>query len=540
MATYLTTDFADFSTCSASDCGDWTCRYNDSTGWAVSGGDLSLISGKANDHSSLTWDDLDGDSTRNNIEVLMKVSLNTSDVLHYPLILRGSGADESPTAFLLYISPTANRLRVSYVAGSDTIVEVQSATVTIDPSNEYWVRFRVNSSGPTTVQAKIWLTSAGDPESGGEPAWQVNTTTSSGPTAGGWNGLHAYGSSQPTHTVKQIGFGTNGDTAPWTAASGYTMPAVVGAFTLTGNATGLTAQRKLTADAAAFTLTGVAANFLRGYSLAANVGTFTFTGNDTGLTVQRRLTADKQTYTLTGNDATLTHTQAGSYTLTADAGSFSLTGNAANLVAARKLTAEFAQYTLTGQAAGLAIGRVLTADVGTFTLTGLDVAFTAPKKLIAEFGSFALSGNSANLLYSGAQQTAQRPAGGTTAVSGARRQKLILVERVEDVEDLIEQVQEIVKTEPRKKLQTKVKKPSKTVQEAPETAVDWLSYYGNLVTSLRDRQRAESLQRQIARNAEILGKIIEMRANNARLAAEAKILAIQQEEDEFLLLLMAA
>jgi hypothetical protein len=114
-------------------------------------------------------------------------------------------------------------------------------------------------------------------------------------------------------------------------AGAYTLTAETAAFTLTGNAAGLTVARTLTAETAAFTLTG----------------------NDAGLTVARKLTADTATFTLTGNDANLVYTPVGTYTLTADTAAFTLTGNAAGLTVARVLTAESGAFALTGNAATL-------------------------------------------------------------------------------------------------------------------------------------------------------------------------------------------
>lgn len=67
------------------------------------------------------------------------------------------------------------------------------------------------------------------------------------------------------------------------------------------------------------------------YTLALDCGVYTLTGNAVGLTVQRKLTADAGTYSLTGNDLTLTYAPSGDYTLGLDAGVYTLTGNAVTL-----------------------------------------------------------------------------------------------------------------------------------------------------------------------------------------------------------------
>lgn len=92
--------------------------------------------------------------------------------------------------------------------------------------------------------------------------------------------------------------------------SPYTITAVTGSFTLTGQATGLTAQRKI----------------------AANTASYGLTGNAAGLAVQRRMAAATGAFTLTGNSVTLSHATAGAYTMTAATGTFAITGSDATLI----------------------------------------------------------------------------------------------------------------------------------------------------------------------------------------------------------------
>lgn len=114
-------------------------------------------------------------------------------------------------------------------------------------------------------------------------------------------------------------------------SSGYTLTASVGAFTLTGNATGLKAARKLVGTTNSYALTGNAAGLRRGMRLAASVGAFTLTGVAAGLRAARVLQASVGTYALTGNAAGLTYAPITGYTLTAGVGEFTLTGVDAQL-----------------------------------------------------------------------------------------------------------------------------------------------------------------------------------------------------------------
>jgi hypothetical protein len=140
----------------------------------------------------------------------------------------------------------------------------------------------------------------------------------------------------------------------FTADPGKVIVTTAGAFTLTGVASGLTAQRSLTATVGPLDLTGTTTNLNRGYVLGSTVGTHSLTGTTTGLTAQRLLTSETGTFALTGVAADLTYTPAGStYNLDVDAGSFTFTGNTTGLVAARLLSPSVAAFALTGVDADL-------------------------------------------------------------------------------------------------------------------------------------------------------------------------------------------
>jgi hypothetical protein len=122
-------------------------------------------------------------------------------------------------------------------------------------------------------------------------------------------------------------------------------------FTLTGQTTGLTASRLLTAaQGGPFTLTGQAAGLAAARVLLAAQGSFTLTGQDAGFAASRLLTAGQGSFVLTGQDAGLAKT----FTMIAAQGSF----------------------TLTGQDAGLSRTRVLLAAQGSFAFTGYDAILT--------------------------------------------------------------------------------------------------------------------------------------------------------------------
>lgn len=196
MATYGTSDFADFP-------GDWTEQYNTAGTFSVSSGDLTLDAGATNDWRALTWNDLDGDSNRANIEVLALIRFTSlSSTTQYPLIVRGSGGDETATLYAVGVSTTSSYIR--YCSGSDTPVLVGNYAVSYTANTDYRIRFRVNG---IAVQLKIWADGSGEPGS-----WDIDVTDSM-VSAAGWNGVSKYSTSGAC-TWKALSYGTNGDTAP--------------------------------------------------------------------------------------------------------------------------------------------------------------------------------------------------------------------------------------------------------------------------------------------------------------------------------------
>lgn len=362
MATY-------FNDCSSVT--GWSERIKTGRGWASSGGSIEIIAGGSTDWNYLTLDAVE-DGNHANVEILAKYTTPSSlSSARYPLVVRGAGSDESATGYSIRVSSSA--IRIYYCSGSDTPTQVTSATAsfTFSTSTTYWIRFRANS---TSLKARAWA------DGGSEPGTWGLDVTDSNVTSAGWNGLSDYSTTTNGGTVDQIGFGTNGDTAPSSAGGG-----------------GAT----LTADSGSYAITGTDVSLKTGRALTAESGTYTVNGTDVSLAVGRKLTADSGAYSLTGTDVTLTYQPAGGYTLALDSGSYTLTGTAATLKASRNLTADSGAYTLTGTDVTLTRGFKITADSGTYTLTGSNVAFARTYRLPADSGTYTLSGSPVSLSWSG-------------------------------------------------------------------------------------------------------------------------------------------
>jgi hypothetical protein len=131
----------------------------------------------------------------------------------------------------------------------------------------------------------------------------------------------------------------------------YSITADSGTFTLTGQATGLLADRTIAAGQGSYTLTGQATGLLKGHTLTAGQGSYTLSGQSTGLLKNS--------------------------TIAAGQGSVTLSGQSAGLLVGRKVAAEQGSYTLSGQDTGLKAGRKISLDEGTFAVSGQDVTLTA-------------------------------------------------------------------------------------------------------------------------------------------------------------------
>jgi hypothetical protein len=153
----------------------------------------------------------------------------------------------------------------------------------------------------------------------------------------------------------------------------------------------------LTATQASFTLTGEAAGLTAQRKIAAAQQSYTLTGESTGLKTARKITAAQASFALTGKDATLMKSGVSGYTLTAAQGSFTLTGEATNLLAGRKLTAVQASFTETGEAVGLYAARKLPAAQAAFALTGEAALFHLTRRIAVEYAAFTLTGEAVTL-----------------------------------------------------------------------------------------------------------------------------------------------
>lgn len=151
----------------------------------------------------------------------------------------------------------------------------------------------------------------------------------------------------------------------------------------------------LTADSAAYTVSGTAASLERSLKLVAASASYAITGTAASLKIARKIVADAAAYTCTGSPATLRITRR----IDAASGAVACTGTTASITIARMLPAAAGSFAVTGTAAAVKIARRIAADSGSFAWTGFDAGFSSSnnKTIIAENGSFVCTGTNAAL-----------------------------------------------------------------------------------------------------------------------------------------------
>jgi hypothetical protein len=184
--------------------------------------------------------------------------------------------------------------------------------------------------------------------------------------------------------------------------TGNTLIAAGGTYSISGQAAGTVATRRVAADAGFLSLLGQPGLLNKSAQSSGESAPFPhmaslFIAN----TSSRTLVADPGIYSILGSDSYTDHE------LDADFGSLALTGYAANLNYGRLIAADYGQYAVAGQDAGSMRGGsnlVLNADSGAYSWAGVEAGLIARLTMLAEQGFYARSGTSAELVvgFSGA------------------------------------------------------------------------------------------------------------------------------------------
>jgi len=143
-----------------------------------------------------------------------------------------------------------------------------------------------------------------------------------------------------------------------------------------------------------FTLTGQPANLLAGRVITAQQAAFILSGQATGIIAARTIAADTADYTAQSRDAALLAARL----IAGDAGAYNLVGNAADTLASRSMTADRASFALTGYNAATLLGRLLDAGAAAYSLNGSATDLLTARRINAEQAVFLATGNDAGLL----------------------------------------------------------------------------------------------------------------------------------------------
>jgi hypothetical protein len=202
------------------------------------------------------------------------------------------------------------------------------------------------------------------------------------------------------------------------------LPLAAGAFTLSGQALALRISRRLALAAGTFTLSGQSLALRASRRVALAAGAFTLAGQPVALLAGRRLVLAPGSFALVGQPVTLSYSEnlvhrtlvaePGSFAVVGQdvrllagrrialaAGAFSLSGQPVTLRAARRMQLGAGAVALTGQLVALLAGRRMTIDAATLALTGQPVALRAARRLALSAGPFVLTGQPVDLAYSG-------------------------------------------------------------------------------------------------------------------------------------------
>jgi hypothetical protein len=171
----------------------------------------------------VTWNAIDADANRANVDILSCFTKNDATVTDLTLVARGVGATATAaTEGYMARCELAGNIYISRRASATAIATIATTAFTFTAGKSYFVRFRVNGTAPATLQLKLWDAELG---SAGEPTAWTLTTTDATFTSAGWVGFGGFdaGTGNTVAPWNFLAVGTNGDTAecPITNAEFY-------------------------------------------------------------------------------------------------------------------------------------------------------------------------------------------------------------------------------------------------------------------------------------------------------------------------------
>jgi hypothetical protein len=138
------------------------------------------------------------------------------------------------------------------------------------------------------------------------------------------------------------------------------------------------------------------------YTMPAVNGTLTASGQVNKLARSHDMDAARGTLTLAGPTVNLIYSGAGPKTMPGGIGFLTASGQPATLARSRKMASVNGTLTLSGQTTGLRVARKTAGGLGILTLGGQANRLARSRKMISVNGTLTLAGPVVNLIYSGA------------------------------------------------------------------------------------------------------------------------------------------
>lgn len=188
----------------------------------------------------ITWNAIDSDANRANVELLGCFSKDATTVTDVTLVARGVGATATAaTEGYMARCEMAGNIYISRRSSATAITTIASTAFTFSAGKSYFVRFWLFG---TSLKLRVWDAALG---MAGEPAaWNIDTTDATYSSAG-WVGLGGFdaGTGSTVAPWNFLAVATNGDTAvcPRTNAERATafasqqfIPTIIGRLAFTG------------------------------------------------------------------------------------------------------------------------------------------------------------------------------------------------------------------------------------------------------------------------------------------------------------------
>lgn len=198
----------------------WTARWQTANKtWTVendagaTGGKLLRCVSANNNAGLLTWDAIDADANRDNVEIFFRFRSSGTGTIPVGGVVRASSVLATGNGYVSHPNDATSQRIAKFVSGSYALLTNHSNAWAAD--TWYYSRFRVNS---TTLQMKRWAGAVGD-----EPGAWDSEVTNGEVTGVGWVGALSR-LTGVTVDFDVIGVGTNGDTAPSQAPASSAPP----------------------------------------------------------------------------------------------------------------------------------------------------------------------------------------------------------------------------------------------------------------------------------------------------------------------------